>query len=125
MVTITGNDTYFTNIDSSITQTQWESIIDHAIDKINGYARDDVIPNMTGTAGSKSVSVTSGQGGFIRSLAVLIYQKEFKSGGAQSENVSLGGFSTSSSASSGGASDIEELAKVAAERLKDIEVSFG
>lgn len=125
MVTITGADTYFTNVDTDITQTQWESIIDQAVDKINGYARDDLISNMAGTAGSKSLSVTSAQAGFIRSLAVLVYQKEYKSAGAQSESYNMGILSHSRSAASGSGGALEELAEKAANRLKEIEVSYG
>ena len=125
MTTITGADTFFTNIDSSFTATKWEACIDQAIDKINGYARDDILPNMTGAAGSKTVSVTSGQAGFIRDLAVAIYANT-KSAGASSSSYGLGGLSESSSASTGaGASQIDEIAKDAANQLKEIEVSYG
>ncbi len=124
MVTLAGNDTFFTNIDSDITQTQWESLIDQAIDKINGYARDDLLPNMTGTAGSKSVSVTSAQAGFIRSIAVAVYHREYKNEGAQSSGITVGGVSNSQSAGGAGA-NLESLAREAALCLKEIEVSHG
>jgi hypothetical protein len=125
MPEITGADTFFTNIDSSFTATKWEACIDQAIDKINGYARDDILPNLTGTAGSKTVSVTSGQAGFIRDLAVAIYAST-KNAGATSTSLGLGALSQSSSSSTGaGASQIEELAKSAALSLKEIEVSYG
>ena len=125
MTDLTGADTFFTNTDSDFTATKWEACIEQAIDKINGYARDDILPNMTGTAGSKTVSVTSGQAGFIRDLAVAIYSNT-KNAGSTSTSYGVGAISQSSSSSTGqGASAIDSMAKEAALRLKEIEVSCG
>jgi hypothetical protein len=125
MTEITGSDTFFTNVDSSFTATKWEACIDQAVDKINGYSRDDILPNMTGTAGSKTVSVTSSQAGFIRDIAVAIYARD-KNAGASASSFGLGSLSQSSSTSTGaGASQVDELAKSAALYLKEIEVSYG
>jgi hypothetical protein len=125
MVEITGSDTYFTNVDSTFGATKWEACIDQAINKINGYARDDILPNMTGTAGSKTVSVTSSQAGFIQTVAVAIYANS-KSAGATSSSVGIGGLNKSSSTSTGGENDSpDDLAKEAALYLKEIEVSYG
>jgi hypothetical protein len=125
MVEITGADTFFTNIDSTFTATKWEACIDQAIDKINGYARDDILPNLSGTAGSKTVNVTSGQAGFVRDIAVSIYARD-KNAGASSSSYAVGGISQSSSTSTGaGASQVDELAKSAALFLKEVEVSYG
>jgi hypothetical protein len=125
MADITGADTFFTNVDSAFTATKWEACIEQAIDKINGYCRDDILASMTGTAGSKTVSVTSGQAGFIRDLAVAIYARD-KNAGATSSSFGLGAISQSSSTSTGaGASQVDELAKAAALHLKEIEVSYG
>lgn len=124
MTDITGADTFFTNIDSAFTATKWEACIDQAIDKINGYAKDDILPNMQGTAGSKTVSLTSGQAGFVRSIAVVIYAAT-KNAGATS-STSIGSMSESSSASTGGGVDSpDELAMEAARCLREIEVSYG
>ena len=125
MTTITGADTYFTNVDSSITRTQWEACIDQAIDKINGYGVQYGIdiPNMGGTVGSKSWTGTSAEAGFIRTIAVLVYSKEYKTAGATSESYSLGGLSHSQSASTS-MSTADEVAKEAAERLKDLDVTL-
>ena len=127
MATIEGDDTYFTNIDSDITQTQWESIIDQAIDKINGYGYpyNVQVSNMTGAAGSKVWNGTSAEKGFIVSVAVALYSKEYKSAGASSSSYGIGGINSSQSASAGGAGEIETLAKDAAERLKDLDVTVG
>jgi hypothetical protein len=125
MTDITGSDTFFTNLDSSFTATKWEACIDQAISKINGYARDDIIPEMTGAAGSKTVSVTSGQAGFIRDIAVAIYAQN-KNAGSTSESFGLGVLSSSSSSSTGAAgTQIDSMAKDAALHLKEIEVSYG
>lgn len=123
MTTLTGSDKFFTNITTDA--EMWESCIEQAIDKINGYAGDDLIGNMTGTAGTKTVSVTSGQAGFIRELAVSIYQKDVQSAGAQSSSFGLGALQTSQSASSGTSAAIEELAKEAARRLMEVEAELG
>ena len=129
MTTLTGADTYFTNVDSTITRAQWEACIDQAIDKINGYGLQYGIniPNMSGASGSKTWTGTSAEAGFIRTIAVLVYSKEYKTAGATSESYSLGGLSHSLSASAststgGGAAD--EVAKEAAERLKDLDITL-
>jgi hypothetical protein len=122
MTTLAGDNTYFTNIDSGISQTQWESLIDAAIDKINAHgSRYGVdIPNMGGTAGSKSWTGTSAEAGWIRTVAVAVYQKEYKKEGADSKSESTGGIS-----SSGSASAIESLAEEAAQALKDLDMTIG
>ena len=120
MVTITGSDTFFTNIDSSFTTTKWEACIDQAIDKINGYAKDDILPNMTGTAGSKNLVVTSGQAGFIRELTVAIYAKDYKNNGLKSTTTGVGQINIS-----GSVDEIESLAEKAASFIKEVTVSYG
>jgi hypothetical protein len=124
MPAITGSDTFFTNIDADYTATKWEACIEQAIDKINGYARDDIIPSMTGAAGSKTVTVSSGEAGFIRDIAAKIYAN-MKTSGASSHSYNMGIYGESTSSSSGGAGEIEELAENAALQLKEIEVSYG
>jgi hypothetical protein len=117
MTAITGSDQYFTNIDSAFTATKWEACIDQAIDKINGYARTTLMSNMTGAAGSKTVTVTSMQAGFVRSIAIAIYANT-KNAGASSKSQNLGQIGESSSSSTGGTSDNpDEIAKEAAYNL--------
>jgi hypothetical protein len=122
MPTLTGSDTYFTNISASFTATKWEALIDQAIDKINGYARQDLLPNMAGTVGSKSVSVTSGQAGWIRQIATVIYRKDTLQKGAVSNSFSVAGVSTSTSTTN---NEIDDMAKNAALNLREMEVSLG
>lgn len=117
MTAITGSDTYFTNIDATFTATKWEACIDQAIDKINSYARTALISNMTGAAGSKTVTVTSMQAGFIRDLAAAVYASQ-QNAGADSQSISLGAMSQSSSSSaSAGVTQVDEMAKAAAYNL--------
>ena len=121
---ITGSDTFFTAIASSVTTT-WEACIQQAIDKINGYARDELLPSMTGSAESMTVTVPSTAAGFIRELTVAIYQRDISLKGSQSSSMNLLGVGDSQSSSSGGSSEIEQLAMNAAKCLKDIEASYG
>jgi hypothetical protein len=130
MTSLTGADTYFTNVDTDITRTQWEACIDQAIDKINGYGYQYgiTIPNMGGVAGAKTWTGTSAEAGFIRSIAILVYAAEYKGAGAASESYGLGSLSHSQSTSSstsmaGGA--IDELAREAAECLRDLDLTVG
>ena len=122
MAVLTGADTYFTSIET-LTQTKWETYIDQAIDKINGYAHDTVLRNMTGVAGAKTLTVTSMAAGFIRSLTIAIYRGEYKFANASSKSFAAGGISksdsTSTSGGAGGTSDVESLAAEAADALVD------
>jgi hypothetical protein len=125
MTAITGSDTFFSNIDSAFTATKWEACIEQAIDKINGCAHEDILPSLSGVTGSKTVTVTSGQAGFIRDVTVAIYAST-KNAGATSTSYGVGSLSQSSSSSTGaGASQVDELAKSAALALKEVEVSYG
>ena len=117
MTTITGSDTYFTNIDSAFTATKWEACIDQAIDKLNLYGLS--ISNLSGTAGSKTGSYTSAEAGAIRELSLLIYAS-IQSAGSSSNSYSLGVISESSSTSStsGSSSNINGAAQQMAAQLK-------
>ena len=126
MTALTGSDTYFTNVDSTYTATKWEACIDQAIDLINGKAGDDLLPNLSGSVGTKTVTVTSREAGFIRSIAVAIYAN-LKNAGSSSSSTTMGAFSTSSSNSTGtsGTSNIDVLAEDAANKLKEMQVLIG
>jgi len=123
MADITGSDTYFTNIDSTYTATKWEADIDQAIDLLNTYGKNLDLPNMTGDAGSKTVSVSSPEAGAIRAVAASVYAKNRQSG-SQSSSYGLGGISSSSSSGTGLLS-VENLAKEMAEFLTDLDVTVG
>jgi hypothetical protein len=123
MATITGAE--FISLmnlsdDTDFTATNAEIIIDAAIDKLNLYLHryDLELSNMTGTAGSKTLTVESREKAAIITVASCIYLKNYKSSGSSSESVSLGpaSHSTSTSTSVG---DIEDVAGNAAKELKD------
>ncbi len=123
MVTITGSDTFFTNVDSSYTATKWEAAIDQAINELNTYGKTLDLPNMTGAAGSKTLSVTSAEAGAIQAVAVAIYS-QIKQSGSQSSSFGVGGLSMSSSSGQGSGA-VENLAKDMAEYLRELDVSIG
>jgi hypothetical protein len=126
MPNVTGSDTYFSAVSSDFTATQWESCIEQAIDAVNGALKEgDLLPQMTGTAGSKTVSLTSAQAGWIRELAVAVYSN-MQSAGASSSSDSVGGISSSQSNSSqGGVNNVMVMAREAADALKVPDVSYG
>jgi len=111
--------------DVALADVTSEKIIDHSVNKINGYAKIDVVPNMTGAAGSKTLSVSSYEAGFIISVAIAVYNKDYKSSGAQSRSRGIGSLSVSSSSSSGATSEMETLARNAAESLRSLDVTVG
>jgi hypothetical protein len=118
MGAVTGSDQYFTDIDSTFTATKWETLIDQAINRINGAARDDILPNMTGTASTKTVSLTSGQEGYVRSITALLYQSEYKQPGSS-------GVSVVNDNVPDVRGQLERLILEAALNLREMEVSYG
>jgi hypothetical protein len=115
---LAGNDTFFTNIDGSITRTQWESLIDQAIDKVNAhgapYGID--IPNMSGTAGAKTWSGTSAEAGWIRTITARIYNTEYKT---------VGSSGVGSLSETVADRETENLAEQAAVALRDLDITVG
>jgi hypothetical protein len=77
---------------SDFSATEIEAIIDHAINLLNLKGMDHyTISNMSGTAGSKSVSLQSHQSGAVMFVAWLIYK------GRKPESSSIGSLSYSPS----------------------------
>lgn len=74
MPTLSGTEfaTYTVN-DTTLTATRAEYIIDRAINLIVGYDESISIPNMQGTAGSKSLTVSQKKKGVIEFVARAIY----------------------------------------------------
>lgn len=97
-------------VDSTMSAIVAENILDAAANKItaHGYA----IGNLTGTAGSKSKSVTQAELGWLQTVAIAIYAKDYKQGGANSQSTGLGNLSTVTSAG-----DSDALAEQAAKQL--------
>ena len=99
-----------------------ESIIDHAINLLNTYGAD--LPNMTGTAGSKTWNGESNEAGAIMEVASAVYISKYVVSGATSSSYGLGPLSTSNSVSTGGSSP-ENLAKSLARELTELDVAVG
>ena len=62
--------------DSDITNTNMEYLIDQAVNRLNTYGSE--LPNMTGSVGSKTLSVESREAGAIYEVARLIYYGYYK-----------------------------------------------
>ena len=82
-------------VDTSLAAATAENIIDAAINRIAGYGY--TIVNLTGTAGTKTLTVTQAELGWVQSVAVAIYAREYKNSGSTSQSVSANGLSSSSS----------------------------
>ena len=91
MVTITGSDFKGLIQDASISDTNAEKIVDEAIDLLNLYGEDLDLSNLSGTAGSKTVAVTSKKRGAIYLFARAVYATFWMN--ASNANVGIGGLS--------------------------------
>lgn len=122
MTTITASDLdSLLNLDGEVDDDILEAMIDAAIDRLNLYGTD--LPNLTGTAGSKTVSVTSAERGAILQVASAVYSVS-KSTGSTSTSRGIGGLNISESSSQGNRM-LEDMVKDAAARLKELDVSYG
>jgi len=63
--------------DQTISATDAENIIDQAIDQANGYLQL-AMSNMSGTAGSKTVALTSAQRGLVMGVAMSLYYRRYR-----------------------------------------------
>jgi len=108
---------------NTLAEATCEAIIDQAVDLINLHSRAD-LPNMTGTAGSKTLSVESRAKGAIMLVAAAVYSNLYVSSGSQSSTYTLGNMSLSqSAASSTGA--VDTAVDKAARLLAEPEVDYG
>ena len=129
MATITASDLNSRlHLEDAVDEEDLEILIDGAIDLLNVYLLkySKSIGNMTGTAGSKTVTVTSAEKGAIIMIACSLYSRDYKTSGSQSESVSLGQASHSTSvAATSNASEL--LASELASNLarEEIEVDIG
>src|SRR4030067_765613 len=122
MTTITASDLdSLLNLDGEVDDDILEAMIDAAIDRLNLYGTD--LPTLTGTAGSKTVSVTSAERGAILQVASAVYSVS-KSTGSTSTSRGIGGLNISESSSQGNRM-LEDMVKDAAARLKELDVSYG
>jgi len=119
MVSLTA--TLFKSIhhDTSIDDDDAENIIDLAISEITLHSGED-LPVMSGTAGSKTVSLTTQQYAAVMEVARAIYNSDYKG----IETTAVGGMSVSNP-------DLKSNPMVqaaivrAARRLAEFEVSYG
>ena len=75
-ITISGTVAQTQFNDSTTTATIWETLIDGGINLLNTYGAN--ITNLSGTAGSKSVSLTSAEAGAVMAMTQQIYSKHYK-----------------------------------------------
>lgn len=124
MVTLTAVSFTVLVHDTSILTATAEALADQAVDQINGCIGEDQLPNMAGTSGAKTLTVSSFEAGWIKAVWTELYIQYYKNAGASSNTQGLGGISESSSSSSGGANDnVQAVAEKAANALREIEVS--
>jgi hypothetical protein len=96
-----------------------EQIMDLAIDLINLYSNAD-LPNMTGTAGSKSVSLESKEKGAVLLVARAIYYGFY----TKPQSTAISGQSLSPADVMGNQAVIDSV-KEAARQLAELDVSYG
>jgi len=91
MVSITADifQAIFNLSDADISNTNMEYLIDYAVNRLDTYGAD--LPNMTGAAGSKTLSVESREAGAIQKATRLLYYESYK----EQETTALGPMSTS------------------------------
>lgn len=91
MVTITADlmQALLNVSDTDISNTNMEYVIDYAVNRLNAYGAD--LPNMTGTAASKTLSVESREAGQIQEATRLAYYSCYKG----QESLAVGGIATS------------------------------
>lgn len=104
--------------DTTIAVATAEQIIDIAIDTLNLFGAD--LPNMTGTAGTKTVSLESKEKGAVLLVARKIYYGFYKG----ATNVGIGGLSVTTPDVLGNAS-VLNFAKECASQLMEMDVSHG
>jgi len=90
MVTVTATEFKTLINDSEIADATAESILDAAIDAINIYYRNG-LSNLTGVAGSKTLTVTSQQRGSIMIVARTVYATVYKNAAGATVNVAVVG----------------------------------
>ena len=104
--------------DADADEEKMESVIDAAINMLNLYGAE--LPNMTGTAGTKTVSLESKQAGAVQLVAEVIYNDFYKG----IEATSVGGIAISKTVLLANPT-VMACVKEAARRLTEIEVDVG
>lgn len=104
MATLTADDLdTLLDLQSSVDNEILEAIIDQAIGMLNRCESSLDLPSLSGTAGSKSVSLEQKEKSAILEASQHVYANMYRaptsgsSGGSQSQSVSIGGISKSTS----------------------------
>ena len=113
--------TIFTAIinDADLSATIAEYIIDYAITKINRISRED-LPTMSGTAGSKTVSLTTQQYSAVLDVAEVIYNDVYKG----RETTTVQGLSVGRPNLEGNPT-VQAAIEKAARQLAEFDVDYG
>lgn len=132
MVSITASTLSDLIDDDTLAAVDAEKIIDQSIDLLNLFGEiDSEISNMTGTEGSKTLTVQGYERGAILLVATAVYRSIFISaGGSESSSVGPISYSTSSTSLIQDANVMAMLEKAAAMLAKrldglEIEVDVG
>ena len=118
MATITAS-TLNSLLGQEIDAATLEIIIDAAIDIINLYGIVD-LPNMTGTAGSKSVSLESREAGAVKLVARAVYHAFYKG----IDTMATGGVTVSAYDMLGNPTVMNTVETVA-RRLSEPDIDYG
>lgn len=106
MVTVTYTSLHnFLNLSTGdITAAKTEDLIDTAIDLLNANGAE--LDNMSGSAGSKTVTLTSAARGAVLNLAAMLYRHRY----VDPEQMTVGGITVGSSGTT--EQDIERTADI-------------
>ena len=127
-VTITGNTLLkLLNDPEDVTVTQGEIVTDQSIDMINGHLEEGkTLSNMSGAAGSKTLSASSRERGIIMMVAKLVYQSFFKQWGSSAQLGSAGSTTSDPLSNSAVLAAVKEAAELLVEsEEEEIEVAVG
>jgi len=113
--------------DTTMAASSAEEIIDQSINELDTFGL--ALTNMTGVAGTKTLTVTSAEKGAILALAMEYYQY-YRSSGSSATSVNVSGLGYSTNTSTGGSMGrIHEVAEKLAQQLmttqQDIAFSVG
>lgn len=102
---------------SDITLINMEKLIDVAVNRLNTYRCE--LPNMTGTEGTKTLSVESREAGAIQEVTRIIYYGHYRG----QENLTISGITITTPNMF--TPEIETKIKELARQLTEMEVSLG
>ncbi len=119
MVNVTATDFKSLINDAGLSDANAELLIDQAVNRLNIYGAD--LPNMTGTAGTKTLSCESNQAGAIYEAARLVYHGYYK---GQEAGIGISGLSISTQNMLNNPT-VEAVIEKLAKQLVDFDVEVG